>query len=150
MYTAPTFVYCLFKAMSLKIRIQEIFIYRALCLGNVMTIARVKSKKGFRKGKGFSEEEIKKAGMTIAMAKKLKIVIDPRRKSAHDFNVAELKKLKPPEKKPKVKKAAKAAKPKAPKPEKKPVKKAKEKPKKPAKKKAAPKPKPKATKSKKK
>lgn len=115
-----------------------------------MTIARVKSKKGFRKGKGFSEEEIKKAGMTIAIAKKLKIVIDPRRKSAHDFNVAELKKLKPPEKKPKVKKAAKAAKPKAPKPEKKPVKKAKEKPKKPAKKKAVPKSKPKVTKPKKK
>lgn len=119
-----------------------------------MTIARVKSKKGFRKGKGFSEEEIKKAGMTIAMAKKLKIVIDPRRKSAHDSNVAELKKLKPPEKKPKVKKAAKAAKPKAPKPAKKvtkkPVKKAKEKPKKPAKKKAVPKSKPKVTKPKKK
>ena len=109
-----------------------------------MTIARVKSKKGFRKGKGFSEEEIKKAGMTIAMAKKLKIVIDPRRKSAHDFNVAELKKLKPPEKKPKVKKAAK---PKAPKPAKKVTKKPA---KKPVKKKAVPKSKPKVTKPKKK
>lgn len=101
-------------------------------------IARVESRKGPRKGRGFSKEEIKKAGLTVAAAKKLKIVIDSRRKSAHDSNVAELKKIKLPEKKPKVKKAAKA-----PKPEKKVTKK-------PAKKKAAPKSKPKATKSKKK
>lgn len=115
-------------------------------------IATVVSRKGLRrKGRGFSEEEIKKAGLTIATARGLKVIVDRRRGSAYDSNVAELRKLKLPEKKPKAKKAAKAPAPvKAPKPEKKAVKKVEEKPKKPAKKpvakKAAPKPKTKAVK----
>jgi tRNA A37 threonylcarbamoyladenosine modification protein TsaB len=120
-------------------------------------VARVESRKGQRKGRGFSAEEIKKAGLTIELARKLKVAVDARRKSVYDSNVAQLKKLELPEKKPKAKKAARA--PKAKKaakgvatkvekkvkaPAKKPAPKAKAKPKKaapkkPAKKKAAPK-----------
>lgn len=112
-------------------------------------VARVESRKGRRKGRGFSEAEIKEAGLTIAMARKLKVAVDTRRKSAHDFNIEELKKLKVPEKKRKAKKAVKAPKAeKKPKAAKKPAAKAKAKPakaapkkavKKPAKKKPAPK-----------
>jgi hypothetical protein len=117
-------------------------------------IAMVESRKGPRKGRGFSEEEVKKAGLTVAIARKLKVIVDPRRKSVYDSNVEKLKRLELPEKKPKAKKVRgaktkKAAKPKTPKPEKKvtkkPVEKAKVKPKKPAKKpvkkRAAPEPK---------
>jgi ribosomal protein L13E len=44
-----------------------------------------------RSGKGFSVEELKKAGLNRADAKRLEIPVDPRRKTAHDENVADLK-----------------------------------------------------------
>ena len=47
-----------------------------------------------RSGKGFSLEEIKKAGLDQSEARKMKIPVDPRRKTAHDANVAELKTFK--------------------------------------------------------
>ena len=70
-------------------------------------VAKVKSRKVKRKGRGFSLEEIKKAGLTVALARELKVPVDTRRKSVYDFNVAELKKLPLPAKKPKAKKAKK-------------------------------------------
>ena len=71
-----------------------------------------------RSGKGFSLEELKKAGLNKAEAKKLEIPVDIRRRTAHDQNVKALKayaetkkaeaKPKPkPEPKPKPKKKAK-------------------------------------------
>lgn len=65
-------------------------------------VASIKSKKGSRKGRGFSREEIKEAGLTIGIARELKVPLDPRRKSAYDSNITELKKLKIPAKKAKV------------------------------------------------
>jgi len=47
-----------------------------------------------RKGKGFSLEELKLAGISAKEAKKLKIYIDNRRKSVYEENVEFLKKLK--------------------------------------------------------
>jgi large subunit ribosomal protein L13e len=47
-----------------------------------------------RKGRGFSLEELKLAGISIKEAKKLKIYIDKRRKSVYEENVKFLKKLK--------------------------------------------------------
>ncbi len=47
-----------------------------------------------RKGKGFSLEELKLAGISVKEAKKLKIYIDKRRKSVYEENVEFLKKLK--------------------------------------------------------
>ena len=44
-----------------------------------------------RIGKGFSIEELKKAGLNKADAKRLEIRVDPRRKTAHDANASELK-----------------------------------------------------------
>ncbi len=44
-----------------------------------------------RVGKGFSIEELKKSGLNKADAKKLEIRVDPRRKTAHDANISELK-----------------------------------------------------------
>jgi ribosomal protein L13E len=44
-----------------------------------------------RCGRGFSREELKKAGLNKAEAKKLEIPVDPRRKTAHDQNVEALK-----------------------------------------------------------
>ena len=44
-----------------------------------------------RIGKGFSVEELKKAELNKADAKRLKIRVDPRRKTAHDANISELK-----------------------------------------------------------
>jgi large subunit ribosomal protein L13e len=44
-----------------------------------------------RIGKGFSVEELKKAGLNKADAKRLEIRVDPRRKTAHDANISELK-----------------------------------------------------------
>lgn len=40
-----------------------------------------------RSGRGFSIEELKKAGLNVAEAKKLEIPIDKRRKTAHEHNV---------------------------------------------------------------
>ncbi len=46
-----------------------------------------------RKGKGFSLPEIREAGITIDIAKKLGIYIDMRRRSKHKENVELLKKI---------------------------------------------------------
>ncbi len=94
-----------------------------------------------RKAKGFSLGEIREAGKTVELLRKLNIDIDYFRKSKHENNVEELRKLKDAEKKGKKKKPFVAKekkmtpfKPKAPKPEKKP-----DKPTKAAKKAPAPK-----------
>ena len=44
-----------------------------------------------RSGRGFSLEELKKAGLNPAEAKTLKIPVDKRRKTAHDQNVKAVK-----------------------------------------------------------
>ena len=44
-----------------------------------------------REGRGFSLEEINRAGLTIHQAKKLEIPIDTRRKTAHVRNIQTLK-----------------------------------------------------------
>ncbi len=44
-----------------------------------------------RYGKGFSVEELKKAGLSAKEAIKLGIPTDPRRKTAHDENVETVK-----------------------------------------------------------
>jgi len=44
-----------------------------------------------RYGKGFSVEELKKAGLSVKEAIKLGIPTDPRRKTAHDKNVETVK-----------------------------------------------------------
>jgi ribosomal protein L13E len=42
-------------------------------------------------GRGFSPEELKKAGLNPAEAKRLEIPVDRRRKTAHDQNVEAIK-----------------------------------------------------------
>lgn len=44
-----------------------------------------------RSGRGFSREELKKAGLNPAEAKRLEIPVDRRRKTAHDQNVEAIK-----------------------------------------------------------
>jgi ribosomal protein L13E len=44
-----------------------------------------------RLGKGFSPDELKEAGLTIADARKMRIPVDWKRKSSHEDNVASLK-----------------------------------------------------------
>jgi ribosomal protein L13E len=46
-----------------------------------------KTREKKRQGKGFSREELKKAGTNVTEALKLRIPTDPRRKTAHDENV---------------------------------------------------------------
>lgn len=46
---------------------------------------------GKRSGRGFSRGELKKAGLNKAEAKKLKIPVDLRRKTAYDQNVETLR-----------------------------------------------------------
>jgi large subunit ribosomal protein L13e len=46
---------------------------------------------GKRNGKGFSLEELKKAGLNPAKAKRLELPVDKRRKTAHDQNVEAIK-----------------------------------------------------------
>ena len=46
---------------------------------------------GTRKGRGFSLGELKEAGLTPSMAKKLGIYVDKRRKTVHPWNVEALK-----------------------------------------------------------
>jgi ribosomal protein L13E len=68
-----------------------------------------------RNGRGFSLEELRKAGLNRAEAKKLEIPIDKRRKTAHEQNVQKIKsyakkkaEIKPkPKPQPKTKKKAK-------------------------------------------
>ena len=82
-----------------------------------------------RKGKGFSLSEIAEAGKTVELIRDLNVDIDFFRKSKHETNIKELKKLKPVSKKAKKKKpyefkekARTAFKPKVDKVKKKPVK----------------------------
>lgn len=44
-----------------------------------------------RSGRGFSLEELKKAGLNPIQAKKLEIPVDSRRKTAHNQNVEAIK-----------------------------------------------------------
>jgi len=44
-----------------------------------------------RYGKGFSREEMKKAGLNLKAALKLNIPVDSRRKTAHEENIDALK-----------------------------------------------------------
>jgi ribosomal protein L13E len=67
-----------------------------------------------RSGRGFSTEELQKAGLNLAEAKRLEIPVDKRRKTVYDQNVqavkayAEKKKTEDkPKKKPQLKKKAK-------------------------------------------
>jgi len=57
-----------------------------------------------RKGKGYSLSEIKEAGKTVELLRDLNVDIDFFRKSKHETNIEELKKLKPVSKKTKKKK----------------------------------------------
>ena len=68
-----------------------------------------------RGGRGFSPEELEKAGLNPAIAKKLKIPVDKRRKTARDQNVEAIKayaekKKAEPKSKPKSKPTKKAKK----------------------------------------
>jgi large subunit ribosomal protein L13e len=59
-----------------------------------MTIAKprvFKAREKQRDGKGFSREELKKAGTNMAEALKLRIPLDPRRKTAHEENIEAVK-----------------------------------------------------------
>jgi len=49
--------------------------------------AVVHGRKGSRLGKGFSRQELQKAGLTPSQAVKLGIRIDIRRKTVHDGNI---------------------------------------------------------------
>ena len=73
--------------------------------------SKVKSRKGLRKGNGFSLTELKEAGLSVAQARKLGVRVDERRRSLHAFNVQALKELQkaPPEEKPKPVRAKAAA-----------------------------------------
>ncbi len=48
---------------------------------------------GVREGRGFSELELKEAGITVDLAKELGIPVDKRRRSCHPWNVEALKKF---------------------------------------------------------
>ena len=52
---------------------------------------QVTKKSGKRQGKGFSPEELKKAGLNKAEAKRLKIPVDNRRKTTHEQNIKTIK-----------------------------------------------------------
>ena len=53
---------------------------------------KVSEKRGRRSpGKGYSPDELKKAGLSMSEAVKLHVAVDPRRKTAHDENVEALK-----------------------------------------------------------
>jgi ribosomal protein L13E len=70
-----------------------------------------------RMGRGFSPDELKKAGLTIADTRRMKVPVDLRRKTFHEENVIALKTHTEqarakgqPERKPEPKPAAKAKK----------------------------------------
>lgn len=52
-----------------------------------------KTREKKRHGKGFSREELKKAGTNMTEASKLRIPLDPRRKTAHEENIETVKTL---------------------------------------------------------
>lgn len=60
----------------------------------IFPVVKSPSTKKLRKGRGFSMEELKQAGVTIELAKKIGIRIDKRRKSVRQENVEKLKELK--------------------------------------------------------
>jgi len=95
----------------------------------VVTVISPAKDAHLRKGKGFSLSEIKEAGKTVELLRDLNVDIDFFRKSKHDNNIEELKKLKPVSNKTKKKKPYEfkektrtAFKPKVEKAKKKPVK----------------------------
>lgn len=59
----------------------------------MMTLKPKVFKKGGKQrlGKGFSREELKKAGLNLKEALKLGIPVDSRRRTAHQENVATIK-----------------------------------------------------------
>jgi ribosomal protein L13E len=61
----------------------------------MMTIKPVVFKKDGkeRHGRGFSREELKKAGLSLREALKLSIPVDSRRKTAHKENVSTIRKF---------------------------------------------------------
>ncbi len=52
---------------------------------------KVESRKGLRDGRGASLGELNAAGISIVQARRMKLRIDMRRRSAHDFNIVALK-----------------------------------------------------------
>ena len=50
-----------------------------------------KAREKKRDGKGYSREELKKAGTSMNEALKLRIPLDPRRKTAHEENIEAVK-----------------------------------------------------------
>lgn len=48
--------------------------------------------RGLREGRGFSLGELREAGITLDLAKRLKIRVDKRRRTVHPWNVEILKK----------------------------------------------------------
>lgn len=73
----------------------------------------VKTGNRLREGRGFSLGEIQKAGAAVVQLKKMKLRVDKRRRSMHEANVEDLKKLLGAKKKQKPRKVRKAAKEKA-------------------------------------
>ena len=53
----------------------------------------VKKPEGERRGRGFSLRELREAGIPLSLAKRLGIAVDRRRKSLHEKNVEELKRI---------------------------------------------------------
>ncbi|MFQ5815668.1 MAG: ribosomal protein L13e [Candidatus Hydrothermarchaeaceae archaeon] len=56
-------------------------------------MVKVISAKGYREGRGFSLGELKSAGVSPSQARRVKIGVDVRRRSTHDFNVKELSEI---------------------------------------------------------
>ena len=62
--------------------------------GKIVPVVKSPGTRKLKKGKGFSIEELKQAGVTIELAKKLGIRIDRRRRSVKEENVKILKEAK--------------------------------------------------------
>ncbi|MEM3506871.1 MAG: ribosomal protein L13e [Candidatus Bathyarchaeia archaeon] len=58
-----------------------------------IVVTRLRNRIKFREGRGFSKLELKKVGLNLALAKKLGLRIDKRRKTMHEENVKKLKKF---------------------------------------------------------
>ena len=56
-------------------------------------VAERGTSKGLRQGRGFSIREIEEAGLDLEKAKRIRIPIDVRRRSCHEWNVRVLKEL---------------------------------------------------------
>ncbi|MCJ7506142.1 ribosomal protein L13e [Candidatus Bathyarchaeota archaeon] len=56
-----------------------------------VVIRKVSSVFRIRQGRGFSEAELKEAGISVASARKLSIKVDPRRRTKLNDNVRTLK-----------------------------------------------------------